>query len=156
MKNMILISLLLCGSSSIALAEKAPAHAGHAGHSCGQMISAKAALPKKMAEVMTSVADMMDAHAAIMTASKTKEASLEVAGLKKIAADHRALAESFQKTADDMSKASSWPNAPHDMNAMKSDPKLGAAMQKMLAAEKDMIALLQKEVADTEAMGAKK
>jgi 2-oxoglutarate dehydrogenase E2 component (dihydrolipoamide succinyltransferase) len=129
----------------------APAAAAPAGPSVGQMIASKAPLPTKMAEVMTAVADMLEAHAALVKAGKTKEGAKEAAGLKKVAADHRALAKLFTKTAANMGKATSWPAAPPDMNAMASDPAMTAAMQKMIATHKEMIALMQKEVAEMEA-----
>lgn len=148
MKILLLVSALVLGTASVASAED------HAGHSCGQMVASKAVLPTKMAEVMTAVADMFDAHAAIMLASKNKDGAKEAAGLKKIAKNHRDLSTAFSKAAAEMSKAATWPNAPHDMAAMKADAKLGASMQKMLATHKEMIALMQKEVAEMEAMMA--
>ena len=41
--------------------------------------------------------------------------------------------------------------APHDMAKLSSDPKIGAATKKLVAAQKDLIVLLQKMVADMEA-----
>jgi hypothetical protein len=129
-----------------------PATPPAAAPSCGQMIASKAVLPAKMAELMTAVAETMDAHAALMIAGKTKEGAKEAKGLKKIAADHRALAKAMAKAQASMEAAAKWPNAPHDMATMMGDAKLMASMQKMLAAEKEMVALMQKDLAEMEAM----
>lgn len=120
------------------------------GKTCGQMMAEKADLPAKMSEVMTSVADMMDAHAKLMTGSK--EAKQEAAAFTKMAKEHRDLATRFKKTSDGMKKMGDLPAAEHDMAKMKADPKVQASMKAMLQSHKDMIALMQREVAEMEKM----
>lgn len=165
------ISVVAGVSSGVALAAEPTAGAGGAaahtmaGHammgpsggaaakaehqSCGQMLSSKADLPAKLAEGASSMADMLEAHAALL--GKEKEAATEAKGLRSLAKTHRQIAASLTKASEEMKKAASWPAAPHDMEKMKSDPKLAAAMQKSIDVHKEIIALMQKMVAEMEA-----
>lgn len=132
--------------------EKAPAKgaaAAAADKTCGQMMSEKAVLPAKMAELVTAVATMADAHANFMLTSepKSKEAAAEAEGMKKLAQMHRDSAVAFTKIAESLKAAAAWPAAPHDMKKMMADPKIQESMKLMLSTHKEMAALLQKEVA---------
>lgn len=124
--------------------------------SCGQHMADKAVLPNKMVELMTAVADTMEAHAAFMVANAkgNKDAIAEADGLKAIAKDHRELATMMGKTATNMTNAGKWPNVPHDMNKMMSDAKIKEAMARMLKTEKEMSALMQQDIAMMEAHNA--
>jgi hypothetical protein len=116
--------------------------------SCGQMVSGMSGLPAKMAEGNTSVADVVDAHAALL--GKDKESAAEAKGMRALAKTYRQVASDLNKASDEMKKAASWPAAPHDMAKMQSDPKLTAATKKMIDVHKEIIAMLQKNVADME------
>src|SRR5688500_17366903 len=70
---------------------------------CGAWMTEKAALPGKMSEVMTAVADMMDSKAALLKAEKTTQK--EAAVFKKLAVQHRKLAAEFKKTEKMMNDA---------------------------------------------------
>jgi hypothetical protein len=128
-------------------AKAAPAKADHA--TCGQMISGMAPIPAKLSEGASSVADMLEAHAALM--GKDKDSMAEAKGLRAIAKTHKQIAALMVKASEEMAKASSWPAAPHDMAKMGSDPKLAAASQKVIDIHKEIIAMFQKMVADMEA-----
>jgi hypothetical protein len=117
---------------------------------CGQMVAGMAAIPAKLSEGADAVAEMWDAHAALM--GKDKESQAEAKALRVLAKGHKQIAASLRKASEEMKQASSWPGAPHDMNKMKSDAKLLAAHQKLIAAQKEIIALMQKSLADMEAM----
>jgi hypothetical protein len=149
---------------SLGVASAAEAPAGHpmAGHAmaasnepatCGQMISGMAAIPAKLSEGATSVAEMLDAHAALM--GKDKNAKAEAKGLRAIAKSHKQVAASLMKISEEMKKAATWPAAPHDMAKMSSDPKLAEATKKVIEVHKEIIALFQKMVADMEAQQKK-
>jgi hypothetical protein len=116
---------------------------------CGQMISGMAAIPAKLSEGAAGVADMMEAHAALM--GKDKDSAVEVKGMRGIAKTHRAISASLAKASEEMKKAASWPAAPHDMAKMSADPKLAEASKKMIEVHKELIAMFQKMVADMEA-----
>jgi len=131
-----------------AMAMKAPAAKAEQ-PTCGQMISGMAPIPAKLSEGAASVADMMEAHAALM--GKDKDSAAEAKGMRGIAKTHRAISASLLKASEEMKKAASWPAAPHDMAKMGSDPKLAAASQKVIDIHKEIIAMFQKMVADMEA-----
>jgi hypothetical protein len=125
--------------------------------SCGQHMAETAVLPSKMHELMTAVADMAEAHAAFMAANAkgNKDAIAEADGMKMIAKDHRELATMMGKTAEHMTAAAKWPNAPHDMNKMMADPKIMDAMKRVMKNEKEMIALMQTHQSQMEQMAPK-
>jgi hypothetical protein len=117
---------------------------------CGEKIASMAAIPAKLAEGAESVAEMWEAHSALM--GNDKESQAEVKGLRPLIKGHKQIAASLRKESEEMKKAASWPAAPHDMEKMMSDPKAAAAMQKLMQVHKDIIALMQKSLADMEAM----
>jgi len=159
MKKVVLCLGILAGlvASSARAAEpmaghamKGPSAAAPADQvSCGQKIAGMAGIPAKLSEGASSVADMLDAHAALM--GKEKEAAAEAKGLRALAKTHKQIAASLTKASEEMKKAASWPAAPHDMAKMKADPKLAAASQKVIDVHKEIIAMMQKMVADMEA-----
>ncbi len=117
---------------------------------CGQMIAERSALPAKMAQLMTAVTHMLDAHAKLMVAGKSKEGKKEAAELKKLSKLHAGLAANFKKTAEAMKKLYAMPGAPHDPAKMAEDPKVGEAMKELITSQKEMIALMQKDLAAME------
>ena len=159
MKKLVLCVGLLCGIA-MGSAKAAEPPAGHAmagkppaakaeQPTCGQMISGMAPIPAKISEGAAAVADMMEAHAALM--GKDKDSATEAKGMRGIAKTHRAISASLLKASEEMKKAASWPAAPHDMAKMMADPKMAEANKKMIEVHKEVIAMLQKMVADMEA-----
>ncbi len=135
-----------------AMAAKAPAAKAEEG-TCGQMIASMAPIPAKLSEGAASVADMLEAHAAVM--GKDKDSVAEAKGLRAVAKTHKQIAASLLKASEEMKKAASWPAAPHDMAKMSSDPKLAEASKKVIEVHKEIIAMFQKMVADMEAQQKK-
>lgn len=124
---------------SVALAGDAPAK------SCGQMTADAAAMPAKVAELMSAYAEEADAHAAYMAGIKgDKNAAAEADGMKKLATSYRDSAAALTKTADAMKAAAAWPASKHDMKAMTADAKLKAAMDKVAGLQKDFGAMVAK------------
>ena len=146
---LVVLGGFVMGSAQAAEPKAAPAAKG-AEQSCGQMISSMAPIPAKLSEGASSVADMWEAHAALM--GKDKDSAAEAKGLRAIAKSHKQIAASLMKASEEMKKASSWPAAPHDMAKMMADPKLAEASKKVLEVHKELIAMFQKMVADMEAM----
>ncbi|MGD0835335.1 MAG: hypothetical protein ABSB49_01665 [Polyangia bacterium] len=149
--------LVLLGGSLVVTARAAEPTAGHAmsgeaaeQSTCGQMVAGMSSIPAKLAEGAESVAEMWEAHAALM--GKDKDSQAEAKGLRALAKEHKAIAASLKKASENMKKAASWPAAPHDMQKMMSDPKLTAASQKLIAIRKELVAMFQKSIADMEAM----
>ncbi|HSI06026.1 MAG: hypothetical protein ACAI38_15405 [Myxococcota bacterium] len=149
--------LLVAGVAGVAVAGDKMDSKAKDMKSCGQHMADRAVLPTKMVELMTSVADMMDAHAAFMvaTAKGNKDAIAEADGMKMLAKDHRDLATMMGKTATNMTNAAKWPNAPHDEKMMMSDPKIMESMKRLLKTEKEMAALMQQDIAMMEAHAPK-
>jgi hypothetical protein len=117
---------------------------------CGEKVASMAAIPAKLAEGAESVAEMWEAHIALLGSDKDSQA--EAKGLRALVKGHKQLAASLRQESEKMAKATSWPNAPHDTKKMMADPKSTAAMQKLMRVHKDIIALMQKSLADMEAM----
>jgi hypothetical protein len=149
--------LLVAGVAGVAVAGDKMDSKAMDNKSCGQHMADRAVLPSKMTELMTSVADMMDAHAAFMIANAkgNKDAMAEAEGMKMLAKDHRELSTMMSKTATNMTNAAKWPNAPHDMNKMMADPKIQETMKRLLKNEKEMHALMQQDIAMMEAHAPK-
>lgn len=157
-KTVLWLAFLFSASiGTVGTAQAAEPMAGHAmmanpaaaQESCGQMLSSMAGIPAKLAEGASSVADMLDAHAALL--GKDKDSQAEAKGMRAIAKTHKQIAASLTKASEEMKKASSWPAAPHDMAKMSADPKLAAANQKVIDVHKEIIAMMQKMVAEMEA-----
>ena len=98
-------------------AKDAPAKADHA--TCGQMISGMAPIPAKLSEGASSVADMLEAHAALM--GKDKDSMAEAKGLRAIAKTHKQIAALMVKASEEMAKASSWRHSQGDHRHVPED-----------------------------------
>jgi hypothetical protein len=136
--------------SGLAISAARAAEPKGAAPSCGQMVAGMAAIPAKLSEGADAVAEMWETHAALM--GKDKESQAEAKALRALAKGHKQIAASLNKASEEMKKAASWPAAPHDMTKMKSDARLLAAHQKLVTAQKEIIALMQKSLAEMEAM----
>ena len=146
MKKVVLCLAILVGFT---VATARAAEPKGAEPTCGQMISGMAAIPAKLSEGAATVADMWEAHAALM--GKDEDSVAEAKGLRAIAKTHKQIAASLMKASEEMKKASSWAGAPHDMAKMMSDPKLAEASKKMVEIHKEIIAMFQKSLAEMEA-----
>jgi hypothetical protein len=147
MKKLVLCLAVLIGFVSWAAVAAEPKGAGP---TCGQMVANMAAIPATIAKGAEAVADTWEAHAALM--GKDKDSQAEAKALRALAKGHRQIVASLKKESEEMKKAASWPSASHDMAKMMADPKLTAGMQKLTEAHKEIIALMQKSLADLEAM----
>lgn len=117
---------------------------------CGQMIASKAVVPQRLSAGASALADMFDAHAKVMSANKDKASQAEVKGLRELARSYRQVATDYDKATDEMKKAAFWPAAPHDEAKMKADPDMKRATDNVIATHKEIIAELQKAVAELE------
>jgi hypothetical protein len=151
----VVLSFVVLGCLTLATARAAEHKAAPAGAAkgaeptCGQMIAGMAAIPAKLSEGASTVADVLEAHAALMGSDKA--AAAEVKGMHAVAKTHKQLAASLLKASEEMKKATAWPAAPHDMNKMMSDPKLAEANKRLVEIHKELIAMFQKMVNDAEA-----
>jgi len=114
MKRTTLVLGLVVAFCTTARAEK-PSPAKGSAHemTCGQMMAAKAALPKKLAELMMEVTEGLEAHAKVMmTAKKDAIARAEAKALLKIARAQKALGQKAAKLAADMEALKDLPSSP--------------------------------------------
>ena len=94
---------------------------------CGQMLSDNARYPDQLATVVTSVADMMDAHAK-WAGTGSKEAKAEHDRILKLSKMHRELAAQAKKMSAAMRESRNLADFPHDMKAVP--PALTQAMER--------------------------
>jgi hypothetical protein len=126
--------------------DKKGAAAAPAKPSCGQMMKETAALPRKFAEFMNALAEGANAHAAMLT-GKDAASVAEAAAMKKVAADHKALADAATKTANDMEAMGTLAAVP---NEPKPDAKAMEMMTRNNALEKEMANMMLKHAEDME------
>jgi hypothetical protein len=150
MKRMMMVAVLVGGVAALAVADKKgkPAASNIKTEDCGAMMKANMVYPAKFAEFMTALADTMDAHVAWIGKSSDKNAQAEATAMKKVVADHRALAAAAKTCVTDMEAASKLAPAPHDMSKM--DPKMMEMMMKTTALEKEMGAMMVKHAEESE------
>ncbi len=147
MKTLLMVgAVVLFGMGGVASADKAKKGSTVKTEDCGAMMKQLSALPTKFAELMNNVAGGMAAHADWVGMNKDAASQAESAAMKKIAADHKELANQATKTAADMNAALA--PAPHDMSKM--DPKAAEGMAQGAKLEREMAALMIKHAEDTE------
>jgi hypothetical protein len=145
----VVTGLLLAAGADAKTMESHSGEGKAAGPTCGQHIAGMAPIPAKLSEGAESVAEMLDAHAALL--GKDKDGAQEAKGLRAIAKTHRQIAAAMRNASEEMKKAAGWPAAPHEMAKMAADPKLAAANKKVIEVHKEIIAMFQKMVAEMEA-----
>lgn len=94
---------------------------------CGQMIADNARYPEQLATVVTSVADMMEAHAK-WAGTGSKQAKAEHDRIMKLTKMHRELASQAKQLSSAMRDSRDLQDAPHDMRAVP--PALTQAMER--------------------------
>ena len=118
---------------------------------CGQVMAAKAAMPAKLAEMLTAINDNTAMHAK-WAGTKDKAAKGEHDAMMKVVKDHKAMIAAANKTSKDMAAMKDMPPCKHDMKTM--DPKMMDGMTKALALQKEFAAMLIKDAEMSEKMMA--
>lgn len=117
---------------------------------CGKGIAENAALPAKVAALLDAVADNLEAH--LTTLDLRAEVSRpEHAAYVELAREHRELAARLRATAERMAGCRDLPMAEHDPAALAS-PAVMEAFERFVAAERDLLALMDERVQGNEAM----
>ena len=140
-----LIAAVICLTGVVAYAEDA------APPTCGQVLVEQSKYPKQLAETVTTVADMMDAHAKWIGAA-TPAAKAESAELTKLGKMHRELVALALKISAEMAAQANLANAAHDM---KTGDKVMAAMAKHSAAARAFGTMLIKGADEADAHAKK-
>jgi hypothetical protein len=110
-------------------------------HARGKGLAEQAALPAKLGALMASVADNLELHMKALDL-KDKNARKEYKAYANLAREHRSIAASLQAIAGEMEGYRDLAPGEHNEKVL-SDPKILAAFEKFMMAERELIALLK-------------
>lgn len=129
MKPLAITLAVLGSAASVALAQgTSPApQAPVAEKPCGQMLSENARYPEQLAAVVTSVADVLEAHAE-WAGTGSKQAKTERDRVRKLAKQHRELAAEAQKLSAALRESRTLPEVQHDLKNVP--PALTQALER--------------------------
>lgn len=117
---------------------------------CGDYLPSSA-LAAKYGELMTVMAESLEAHASWMGATiKDKAAKADADVMTKLAQDYRTAAANMKKMVAHLDEGRKMAPSPHDMS--KADPKTPERVLKMAALAREAAALLTKFAGENEAM----
>lgn len=117
---------------------------------CGRGLAASAALPAKLADLSAAVAEILEGHMKALDL-RHEHSRQEHALYDRLAGEHRDAAAALAGTAERMAGARDLPMGPHDMAAM-ADPAMGAAFERFVRLEEELLQLLQSRLDDDRAM----
>jgi hypothetical protein len=117
---------------------------------CGKGLAEHSALPAKLAELISSVAENLEIH---MTSLDLTEANArkEHDAYVSLARQHRDLAARLRETAEEMASYRHLPMGQHDEAAM-SDTKVVETFEKLVHVRRETIELLQAMLEQEEKM----
>jgi hypothetical protein len=113
--------------------------------SCGEAMAEGSSLPAKLAALTECVANNLEVH---MRALKLQDehARTENAAYHTLTTAHHEIADRLRATSEDMARYQDLPVSLHDAEAL-SAPEVSEAFDKFVAAERDLLVLLQSRVA---------
>jgi hypothetical protein len=117
---------------------------------CGKGLAASAALPAKIAELTAAVAEVLERHMKALDLND-EHSRREHALYDRLAREHRDAAAALAETAQRMTAARDLPMGAHDMAAM-ADPAMGAAFERFVRLEDELLHLLQSRLDEDRAM----
>lgn len=117
---------------------------------CGKGIAANAALPAKLADLMTALADTLEEHRRALNLSEPA-GQAEDEAYAVLVSEHQAIAAHLASVALRMESYSSLPVASHDAEAM-ADPARMAPYARFVALQREIGAMLHTSAAEGEAM----
>jgi hypothetical protein len=151
MRQLALILTLVFAFGGISYAQKGKA-APKKEMSCGEMMAAKAALPKKLAELMAVAFEGLDAHVKLLAAAKgDAKAQAEAKALAKVAKGHKAMGDAATKVAADMEAMKELPSSP-EVEKTADMAKMMEGMQKQIALMKELGKMMTDEAKKGEQM----
>jgi hypothetical protein len=109
---------------------------------CGKGLAENAVLPAKLAELITSVAEVLELHMRALD-RKDPAAAREYEAYATLVKEHRAIGAQLQATAQRMAAYRDLPMGRHDQEAM-SDAKAFAAFERFVSIRKELLELLQR------------
>lgn len=117
---------------------------------CGKGLAANAALPAKIAELTAAVAEILERHMKALDMSD-ENSRREHALYDRLSREHRDSAAALADTAERMASARDLPMGAHDM-AVMADPAMGAAFERFVRLEEELLQLLQSRLEEDRAM----
>ncbi|HEX6091538.1 MAG TPA: hypothetical protein VFZ13_15385 [Gemmatimonadales bacterium] len=117
---------------------------------CGRGLAASAALPGKIAELSAALAEVLERHMKALDLSD-EHSRREHALYDRLAREHRDAAAALADTAARMAAARDLPMGRHDMAAM-ADAAMGAAFERFVRREEELLQLLQSRLDDDRVM----
>ena len=120
------------------------------GPTCGQGLAANSSLPAKLGELTAAVAGILEVHTgALDPADERARREREV--YLRLVERHRRTAAELAATGRDMAAQRDLPMGAHDMRVMSS-PQAVAAFERVVEAERELLALLQERLHADEQM----
>jgi hypothetical protein len=117
---------------------------------CGKGLAETAALPAKLAELVDSVAEVLEIHMEALDLSDAKSRQ-ERDAYRELVGDQRKIAADLQATARRMAGDRDLPMGRHDESAM-AGPKPVEAFERFVTIERELVTLLQKRLERDHAM----
>jgi hypothetical protein len=117
---------------------------------CGQGLAEHSSLPAKLGELTAAVAGILEVHTgALDLGDERSRREREV--YQRLVEQHRRTAAELAATGRDMAGQRDLPMGAHDMSVMSS-PDAVAAFERVVKAERELLALLQERLPQDERM----
>jgi len=118
--------------------------------SCGSGLAENAPLPARLGELAAALAENLEVHMTTLDLHD-EDSRREHDVYRKLARAHREAAARLQAASTAMAGQRDLPMGGHDQEALSS-PKPVAALRRMVASERQLLALLQQRVEQDQAM----
>lgn len=116
---------------------------------CGKGLAANAALPDQLAKLMAGRAEVLERHTQALDLSDPN-AQVELDAYTSLARAHRGSAAELASLARQMAGYRDLPMARHDMAVMADPDGQAASFQRFVAAERELLELLQEKLREEE------
>jgi hypothetical protein len=117
---------------------------------CGQGLAEHAAMPARLGELMAAMAQTLRVHRTALDPAD-EDTRAEDAAYASLAEEQAALAGRLNATAEEMNGYRDLPMGRHDVSVLTA-PEAVAAFERFVAAEEDLLALLERTVEGHRAM----
>ena len=117
---------------------------------CGKGLAKNAALPAKLGDVAEALAGLLEAHTRALDV-KDENCRKEYDAYRRLAEECRGVAPQLHALASQMAGYRDLAMGPHD-EAVMTEPQFTGALERLVAAERDLAGLLQGQIAEYGAM----
>jgi hypothetical protein len=119
-------------------------------NTCGEGLAHHAALPARLADLLSAVAENLEAHLTALDPNDP-QSKPEHQAYVSLSGEHRAIESRLRALAGRMAASATLPMANHDEAALAS-PRLREAFARLVAEERATVDLLQEWIAQHQAM----